>query len=910
METKSYFTDAGKKLLLDAAGSKDKITYTKAKMVYDRNHPGWRKDAGISDKEKKELKAITGFDDIRKEASITVVDIDDKDTIKLGASFTNKNQKEDIFYNFIGWYAKSETKDEFLFAITPAGNGDGVEITATEKDDGSADVAIDFYLNFVVEDMDNVVITASDTGVVTFPEMNLALEKQENKLSKKIAENSSKITDLDKKTVKSVNGVKPTGNGDVEVKGSILRSYDFDGEKAKSLQSERIVSGAQNLVDKGVVDQIATKFKDDEKSVKDNKSAIDDINNSKIPSIQQSIKDNRSAVDNNISTLDKAAVKSVDGVRRDANGNVAINTKVVKQYDFDTKTPTTENKQYNQIWPVDNLVLMQIADKFKNHADTINDLKSHTDFRSPTYQLKNKEVSFAHDMQDPGIYWLHQVTSNDCPWSNSNIYGFVVTTKGEGFIYQLFYHDSGRAWFRGSYQGVDKYSDWHELTNNKDDLKHPVENYADEIANTKIDFNNYLGETKTWKIRNCTLVNGPFDRSDQYGWLTTYHYDKNSVIQVYIAADSGNRTSIWTRETDDSHTRKSSWLKFADTTDINNLQNKLNLLDGALVDNDSVITTMLTASEIDNLTTSIRKVTSSVAAVGSKKSRDGYLLTFNNPNSTTGYDWKWQILLDNNGNIFYRNGLQGKWNNWKLSEDSSAIDSKIQDVISSVATLSKKAVKTVNGTGADVNGAVEVKSTILRNYDFNSDTPKTLSDEALKPKNQNLVDGSVVKQINAIIKQIDTSIKSVKSSNEQAMSEINNTALPSLKEELNSQMTGFVKYTNGSLTNPDDKTVSNFPQGITTIFNFKPAGYSDSFSGNLITVINPLSTWSWKFQLFVGVDGALGFRSIDGGNASAWSFIKDDNGNLASKGFSTLISRINDYSNLKKRVEALENKIK
>lgn len=747
MESKSYFTDEGKKLLLDAAGSKTKITYTKAKMIYDHTKIGYKPANEI----KQVIRQLKSFDDIRKEVPITVVDVD-KDTIKLGASFSNKNQKDYLWYNTVGWYAKRETNDELLFAVTPLISGDAGELTPTEKDDGSADISIDFYLNFSVEDTDNIVITSSDTGVVTFPEMTLALEKQENKLSKKIAENSSKITDLDKKTVKSVNGAKPNESGDATVEATILRDYDFDTKEDKVIGDEKLLPKKQNLVDKVVISQIADKFKEDEKLIKDNKSAVD----------------------NSINNLDKSVVKSVDGVKRDSNGNVAINTQAVTGYDFDNKVPTKQTKQFNQMWPVDNLVLGQIADKFKNHANIMNDL--------------NKKAIKSVNGIKPDDSGNANLTSNI-------VRGYDIATKTATKKIESL----GGSWLvdqqalAGFADAINKINGNTKLTNATD-------------VNT-------ITSTGVYILQNSANTNTPSFFKDKRGDLVVFNFDSNAKTQVWFPVGvSGRENNFAVRYWEGNN--YGTWHKFVTADDV----------EGALVDNNKVIAKILSASDIDNLTTSIQKATGGIAKVGNTTSRDGYILTFNNPKGE-GSDWKWQILLDNGGQIFYRNGLQGKWNNWKLSGDNSSLGI-------SISSLNKN------------------------------------------------------------------------------VSEITNTVIPSLEEKLTSKMKAFVTYAKNYLSNPDDKTVTNLPQGITTIYDFNPSGFDGSYSGNLITVINPLSTWSWKFQIFVGVNGALGFRSIDGGLASEWNFIKDDSGRLSSKGFADMITRINDYPSLKKRVVALENKVK
>lgn len=95
----------------------------------------------------------------------------------------------------------------------------------------------------------------------------------------------------------------------------------------------------------------------------------------------------------------------------------------------------------------------------------------------------------------------------------------------------------------------------------------------DYISNTTIDCNNYLGQTRTWKISNTRMNNGPIANSNTcWGWLSTYNWDNNSVVQVYL--DAGGE-KFW-RATNANASRNWHWQKMVSSDVTNNLQNQIN----------------------------------------------------------------------------------------------------------------------------------------------------------------------------------------------------------------------------------------------------------------------------------------------------------------------------------------------
>lgn len=124
---------------------------------------------------------------------------------------------------------------------------------------------------------------------------------------------------------------------------------------------------------------------------------------------------------------------------------------------------------------------------------------------------------------------------------------------------------------------------WHEdiawksdITNLQNKLAQYTVDYNNNyVHDTTIDFNSYLHETRTIKVANVKANNGPLaNTATIWGWLTTYHWDDNSVTQEY--RDAGGE--VFWRATSASASRPWTWHKLATYTDITDLQNQIQQL--------------------------------------------------------------------------------------------------------------------------------------------------------------------------------------------------------------------------------------------------------------------------------------------------------------------------------------------
>ena len=122
---------------------------------------------------------------------------------------------------------------------------------------------------------------------------------------------------------------------------------------------------------------------------------------------------------------------------------------------------------------------------------------------------------------------------------------------------------------------------WHEdiawksdITNLQNKLAQYTVDYNNNyVHDTTIDFNSYLHETRTIKVANVKANNGPLaNTATIWGWLTTYHWDDNSVTQEY--RDAGGE--VFWRATNASASRQWTWHKYAKQEDIDNQQRQIN----------------------------------------------------------------------------------------------------------------------------------------------------------------------------------------------------------------------------------------------------------------------------------------------------------------------------------------------
>lgn len=785
----SIFTDSGKSLILEAAGSKAKITYTKAVLAYDhaQDHTG------------DYYKKLTKLDDIRKEVPISI-NVIDNNTIKLGASFSNKDVHESIFYNVVGWYAKSESQDNILVAVTTLGALDNGVLNPTDASDGGATIALDYYFDFVVDDAKNVVINASDAGTVTHPELNLALatkadSKDVNIYNKEIINNPS-IDDLNglSRSFQYVTYLRPhdaLGAGSSSPINALV--ITLGGGESIGLQ---LIIGEDgqlfgrskkndiwfpfSAVNAGLNQGIKVLFEESLnrensiaeliKKISTNQSEIDQINNSKIPSLTEyyrvileelpNLVSNK-AFDGIVSEIDKELLKKAD------NATVSTNTQLIKDNQgsikgLNDKLESFKNKEFNSLNISFNNLNSSAVKKVNNTTpDKNGNINVHSQIVRG-YDIATKQSTSKKD-ENIGGSWL-------------------IDQQALG----------------GIADAINKINGNTKLTN------------ATDI--------NTLTSTGLYILQNLGNTNTPSFFSDKRGDLIVLNFDGNAKTQVWFPVGvSGRESNFAIRYWEGNN--YGTWHKIINDSDLDNVKNH----------------------------------TVSVGDVLSNPS-EGKILGLS-PGVQQVHQYNTDIDAGNGG---------------------------VEDITLSGVIITTPAEQPISSNPDDRYANqffITAESLVCWRYITQNGAPNWTA----------------------------TSITDLLSVSNQ-VGKIKNTLLPSLKSEITDKLAGYVGYSK-SVTNPEDSAVKNYPQGIQTIYNFTPKGLTGSISGQLITLYNPLSTWSWKEQIFIGVQGQFGYRLIDGSSVGDWNFIKDGS-NIANRGLDQMFSRLNEYPSLKSRVEALERKVK
>lgn len=210
-------------------------------------------------------------------------------------------------------------------------------------------------------------------------------------------------------------------------------------------------------------------------------------------------------------------------------------------------------------------------------ADQINQLKGRQTLDSPDF----------NSITNTGVYYI--TNNNAANMKNNPVYtsgapvsqwGVLVVSSGKGQrTSQVYYPDNNVSPFCRVGTGS-TWQSWYELSTQNDisNLQNKLAQYTVDYNNnyvhdTTIDFNSYLHETRTIKVANVKANNGPLaNTATIWGWLTTYHWDDNSVTQEY--RDAGGE--VFWRATSASASRQWTWHKYAKQEDIDNQQRQIN----------------------------------------------------------------------------------------------------------------------------------------------------------------------------------------------------------------------------------------------------------------------------------------------------------------------------------------------
>lgn len=268
---------------------------------------------------------------------------------------------------------------------------------------------------------------------------------------------------------------------------------------------------------------------------------------------------NKDEIDDKIKNAGQ--VKKVNGINPDPSGNINIGSQIVRAYDAFAKCASQVGwENIGRSWLVDQAALGSIVDRINELGQR--DLPANTDlntFKVPGNWTIHNQAPYQNLPDDEKWETLLVFA----PLGNSNGMQVLLETNKERIIY--------RTWNSGAFKS------WHVLIDDSLFNKYTLNDANTGIWNTTIDCNDYLGETRIWKLGNVTFRNGPI-AGNHWGWLRTLRYDGNSIVQFYI--DSGGQ--IWWRQTNDRGIRAAVWQRLLDTNDSTNLQNQINNLNNRM----------------------------------------------------------------------------------------------------------------------------------------------------------------------------------------------------------------------------------------------------------------------------------------------------------------------------------------
>ena len=316
--------------------------------------------------------------------------------------------------------------------------------------------------------------------------------------------------------------------------------------------------------------------KDDTTDVDAKIKTVTDLANTKAS--QDSLNKLSQAVDTKADKSDTYTKAEVDSKVTDAKNTAQASTdhlNIVKADKSNTYTKaevdsrvneakSTAQSSDNQIWGAVNQIMPD-----KNCPELPDGFDLNSRFtgwrRSPNKSLKNMPSGWTTD----SMYFQGAIDNNDGLFELALNIGFNANDCPR-LAYRIY------AWSH--------WKPWKTIANDEDIAslqtqintklaQYTVDYNNNYVHDTTIDFNSYLHETRTIKVANVKANNGPLaNTATIWGWLTTYHWDDNSVTQEY--RDAGGE--VFWRATNASASRQWTWHKYAKQEDIDNQQRQIN----------------------------------------------------------------------------------------------------------------------------------------------------------------------------------------------------------------------------------------------------------------------------------------------------------------------------------------------
>lgn len=594
-------TDIGRNLFSKLGSGKGEILYTKA-ALYTQDL------SGMTDEQ---IRALTSLAGEKMTTGIKVADISpvDKETkqVDIEFAFSNHDLNEDINFKSIGLYATiDDGKEEILVAIIPA---IGTATLGAGSPDHTSTQLIKLGVAFKLGTAAKINISVKQIGVVYDEDLDAAIYKLKAEYDPKIA------------AAGKVKGAKINDGAVVEPDDDGILDLIVDSDRIQDLPAG--VTDFNNFTESGLyrmpqdvttINSLANKpslnpvflrnsfFKVINDAGKTNVivqvivSAVSGVvfargmrgdTKAWLPwtrvSSTVSSDDVKNMIQSKIDGLNVGQfVKKVNGITPDGGGNVNVTSTVARGFDANGNHTTKQT--------VENLVGgNQILMDQNAGQDIVNWAKGQFNGKLSTSGGNMTEHSTinwngagdvsSHDGNIGGLSWAGAT-------DQAQIFAENNGNDNLDLVFKLGDDDSNHFSFRNA-AGQEKAA---ILANGQinsptiQDLYNKLAQYVVDYNNsyihdTTIDFNNYLHETRTIKVANVKANNGPLaNTANMWGWLTTYHWDDNSVTQEY--RDAGG--DVFWRATNAAHTRSWTWHKYANQDTVDQQQKQINDLIGTV----------------------------------------------------------------------------------------------------------------------------------------------------------------------------------------------------------------------------------------------------------------------------------------------------------------------------------------
>lgn len=536
---KTVLTHAGLELAKRANAGQAKFGITRAVTSAD----DW------SNKTVQDLEEVTTIPNIMQQGTIMDTDEVESNNSVIGVSlcFTNKNLSTGYQIRIIGLYVKEEGQEnDFLYAVTTA--------IAPEYMPSFADKVLyrfNTQMYLVIGNAQSVNVVINEGTAVT--------HGQFDKYKAEVTGNLKTLENTHKEDMSHV-AKSASINGGAEILPDSAGKLNLvvpDPDLSEYVSLEQLTEILQAKADVADVN----------KQIK----AVTDLANTKANSADVYTK---TETDNQINKFDLSKVKFR---KQYLNGDGQTADKTWSATKNDDGTYTID--LHNEDWTAAKLhdVLAQLPNK-ANASDVYTKADIPLAFKGTLTSTDDMNKVF-----ESGMYITQRAAPQNFPPSDIN-HGFwgtiLVYNHDAGQILQLWFIQGNvfHRWISTSEPQTEwqRYADQSDITDLQNKLTQYTVDYNNNyVHDTTIDFNSYLHETRTIKVANVKANNGPLaNTAALWGWLTTYHWDDNSVTQEY--RDAGGE--VFWRATSASASRPWTWHKYATDNDITNLRNQIQQL--------------------------------------------------------------------------------------------------------------------------------------------------------------------------------------------------------------------------------------------------------------------------------------------------------------------------------------------